>query len=331
MGLNIGGLCISRNLAENESALAEILEAQLDFSSYITMEEVMDDWPNEDFVDVYFCDSGTVIFCDIDFCALPYLIQGESTFSFAHIETSMSFSIIYTENASVRREITVHEEQVLDSEGEPLDFESEVPDPSELIYRLFKEVTGVSFWDIEPDTQLKRYKFKFEPKYQEIIPENADENVSDEISQADLEDNKEPLVQESYDKMDLLRKASAEQIQRDYSREELVEYCYRLIAYCQKNKWNVFLSPNGFSGERFIVLSNLEIVRSIIKNQPDLRQTFHTAMNLADFNWICSHWSTVIDDKTRQDTMLKTMLIKTPYYEVPKSDIPKGGKWWKFW
>jgi hypothetical protein len=86
----------------------------------------MDDWPNEDYVDVYFFKTCTVILFNIDLFALSFLIQGESTFSFAFLETSRSFSNIYTKNASVQRVISLHDDRDMNSEGEPLDFESEI-------------------------------------------------------------------------------------------------------------------------------------------------------------------------------------------------------------
>lgn len=324
MGLNIGGICISRNLVKHEAALGKILEAQLEFACNINMEEVTSDWPNEQFIDVYFSEKGTIIFCDLDFCTLPYLIDGESALSFVHVETSMSFSINYSENAVLLRALTEHEESILESVGEKLPIEQEEKDTSEFIFKLFEQVAGVSFWDIEPDAQLKRYKFKIEPQYQELVQKEA-AVVETEITPESIE------VEENYDKMQLSRTATQEQLTRDYSEDELIDFWYRLVAHCQRNLWNVFLSPKGFSGERGTVLSNLELARSVIQDRPEIRQKLNAAMNLDEFNWICRHWSSAIDDQTRNNTMRKTMLIKTPYYVVPQSAIPGGRKWWKFW
>ena len=198
MGLNIGGICISRNLAEHEAALGKILEAQLEFACNINMEEVTSDWPNEQFIDVYFSESGTIIFCDVDFCTLPYLIDGESALSFVHVETSMSFSVNYSENAVLRRGIIAHEDSIIESIGEMLPLEREEKDTSELIFKLFEQVAGVSFWEIEPDAQVKRFKFKFEPQYKELVQEE-EEIVENTHQQEENERLNETVIEQASD------------------------------------------------------------------------------------------------------------------------------------
>lgn len=326
MGLNFGGLCINRNLQGKEDKIEGILGVLLEPSATFSLEEAMDDWPNETFIDVYFSDSGTYVLCDIDFCVVPYLIEGAACFSFVHIETSMSFSINYAENGLLLREITEHEGEIMEQSGEPLLEESENADTSELVFALFEKIMGNSFWNVPPEAVVHRFKVSSKIEYAELESEVGIEEKQEEIEVAQTT-YEEPVL----DKMSVTDIVSAGLFRNEYNPEEQIEFFLRAIAYCQEHKMNAFLAPRSFKNKDAIVMLNLSNIRNVVVNSRSLVGALVQIIHFEDIKWLASYTDSAIEAHKRKETYRKTMLIKTPYYKVPESDIPPAPRWWKFW
>jgi hypothetical protein len=116
-----------------------------------------------------------------------------------------------------------------------------------------------------------------------------------------------------------------------YSPEEQLEFFYRAIAYCQEHKMNAFLAPISFKNTEALVMLNLSNIRDVLSNTPALHKTLEHAIAIEDLKWLARYSDSAIEEKTRKETFRKTMMIKTPYYNVPESDIPPAPRWWKFW
>jgi hypothetical protein len=324
MGLNLGGLCINRNLKGREDRIEEILGTLLEPNGTFSLEDAMSDWPNETFVDVYYSEQGTYILCDIDFCVMPYFIEGAACLSFVHIETSMSFSLNYTENSTLIREITEHEGEIMDQSGGLLPEEDENKDTSELIFALFEKVMGTGFWNVPPEAVVHRFKVSSKIEYSELESE-----IEPEVKQVQAEQmsHEEPV----FDKMSVTSIVAGGLFRTEYNPEEQIEFFLRAIAYCQERKMNAFLAPISFKNTDAIVMLNLSNIRDVVVNSPHLVGVLVQVIQLEDLKWLARYTDSVIEEKTRKETFRKTMLIKTPYYQVPLEDIPPTSRWWKFW
>ena len=324
MGLNLGGLCINRNLAVKEDRIEEILGTLLEPMGTFSLEDAMSDWPNETFVDVYYSEHGTYVLCDIDFCIIPYYIEGAACLSFVHVETSMSFSLNYTDNAQLLREITEHEGEIMDQSGDELPEEDENKDTGALIFALFEKVMGTSFWNVPPDAILHRFKVSSKIEYSEL---ESEPELEEKQEEAALPTHEEPV----FDKMAVTTIVSAGLFRTEYSPEEQIEFFLRAIAYCQEHKMNAFLAPISFKNTDAVVMLNLSNIRNVLINTPHLVGALVSIIHIEDLKWLASFTDSAIEEKTRKDTFRKTMLIKTPYYQVPRENIPAAPRWWKFW
>lgn len=326
MGLNIGGLCINRKLLGKEDRIEELLAALLEPYGTLSLEDAMNDWPNESYVDVFYSDNGTYLLCDIDFCVTPYLIEGAACLSFVHVETSMSFSLNYTENALLLREITEHDGEIMDNSGEVLLEEDPCNDTGELIFVLFEKVMGISFWNVPPEAVVHRFKVSSKIDYVELESEVGIEEKQEEIEVAQTT-YEEPVL----DKMSVTDIVSAGLFRNEYNPEEQIEFFLRAIAYCQEHKMNAFLAPRSFKSKDAIVMLNLSNIRDVVVNSRSLVGALVKIIHFDDIKWLASYTDSAIEDHKRKETYRKTMLIKTPYYKVPESDIPPAPRWWKFW
>lgn len=245
----------------------------------------------------------------------------------------MSFTLNYSKNAKDIRELTEHNGDIMDNYGEPLEDEKDITDASSLIFKLFEKIVGEDFWSIQPEAEVQRYTILSHVDYSEIKTEqhfeqnNEDQTIDQRAEQQILE----AQIETEIDKMDVTAVVSAGLFQKNYADEEKIEFFFRCVAYCQKRKINAFLLPITFQNTDCIVMLNLTNVRDLILNYPEICKEIGNRMNFEDFQWLARFSDGALDNNKRNETLRKLMLIKTPYYKVPQSDIPSAHKWWKFW
>ena len=174
MGFNLSGLAINKNYESDFDALQKQLGWHLEKQSDINFETASSNWTEDGICDVYFTESGTLIFMSMDMCAESWVLKNENTFTFALSETSMAFSLNYCENGALERSIMEVEGDRMQDEGQKLMVEDRSEDTSEIIWNQIEEVIGKRFWDIRPDEKAIRYVFgkakTEEPIAQEPIP-----------------------------------------------------------------------------------------------------------------------------------------------------------------
>ncbi len=162
MGFNIAGLVIDKNYQNDLEGLSTILGQQLLFSEKVDFEQASENWKEDTYCDIYFHEEATLIFLSMEECANEVLVPNQVAFNFVLSEMSMVFSVHYTNNEQLVRALVVLEDETRPIDlGEKFAFELEETDPSELIYHLFEQTLGKSFWSIEPDEEnVYRYHLK---------------------------------------------------------------------------------------------------------------------------------------------------------------------------
>lgn len=168
MGLNIAGVVIDKNYQNNLSELENIIGEKLFFEKEITFEEASENWKEDSYCDIYFTSQGTFALMSFEKAGFDFYGENRKVFSFVLSEMTMYFSVNYSENGDLLRNILAKEDEFLENEGEPFDFEKEEEtddedfnpyDKSELIYHLIEKTLGESFWDIDLGAKCYRYRF----------------------------------------------------------------------------------------------------------------------------------------------------------------------------
>jgi hypothetical protein len=159
MGFNISGIAINKNYENDFESLQKQFGWNLIKQEEIVFEDASSNWKEEQICDVYFCETGTLIFINMEMCTESWSLTNNNTFTFALSETSMSFCVYYCENGVEKRSIMEFEGERPVDEGEKLAIEEESEDTSEIIWNQMGVVLGKPFWDIEPDEKAVRYIF----------------------------------------------------------------------------------------------------------------------------------------------------------------------------
>lgn len=160
MGFNISGLIINKNYKDNLSDLESILGQKLAFKKEVTYEEGSENWKEDKYCDIYFSEKGTLIFLSMEKGGCEYYAKDKDTFSFVLSEMTMTFSINYVQKGTLIRTIVEAEDELLENEGSPFDFEENEEDKSELIYHLFEKTLGEDFDSIDLEVPCLRYSIK---------------------------------------------------------------------------------------------------------------------------------------------------------------------------
>jgi hypothetical protein len=177
MGFNIAGLIIDKNLNDDLSSLEAILGEKLIFEKEVIFEEASENWKDDHYCDVYFSETGTLIFLAMERGGFEFYPKKQDAFSFVLSEMSMTFSINYVEKGVLIRSFIVAEDEVLQDEGELFDFETVEEDKSEVIYQLFEKTLGESFHEI--DVEAKCYRYIFKPM--NYVPDSIEKEIEDAI------------------------------------------------------------------------------------------------------------------------------------------------------
>lgn len=332
MSLNIGGVCFDKAIGKRVDVLNDIFEVHLDFVDTVSMEEAMNDWPNDDYFFVISNEKSTWVLCDFEYCTIPYLIEGVNVLSFVYLEDSQTFAVCYSESSILRNHVTEQDGQIIEQKSDSNAIDESSVSTKEKIEFLFEKMMGVKLLQLPNEFEVSRFKLSTEPVFEELTEQGTAVFTKD-LEQIEIfeKPREESFESESFDKSDITQQFSKEQLTKHFSSEERLKLLHELIALCQRNKWNIFLSPLGFKDIQFNVLRNIDGLRELILKDENKHQELKKLIDIEDFRWLASYSNAAIDDKTWKLTFWKTMSIKTPHYNVPKSDMPSEPKWWRFW
>lgn len=144
----------------------------------ISFETASSNWKDEGICDVYFCETGTLMFISMDMCAESWSLKNANTLTFALSETSMAFNLNYCENGILKRSIMEIDDRRMFDGDEKLEVEDRSEDTSEVIWNQMEVVLGKSFRSIGADETAERYLFVKETKSEDS---NAkEESVSEQ-------------------------------------------------------------------------------------------------------------------------------------------------------
>lgn len=174
MGFNISGLVINKNYKDNFEELQNNLGWTLKKEGDISFETASSNWKDEGICDVYFCETGTLMFISMDMCAESWSLKNANTLTFALSETSMAFNLNYCENGILKRSIMEIDDRRMFDGDEKLEVEDRSEDTSEVIWNQMEVVLGKSFWSIEADEPAERYLFV-------KVTESQDSNAKEEL------------------------------------------------------------------------------------------------------------------------------------------------------
>jgi len=160
MGLNISGIVIDKNYSDNLTELESIIGETLLFEKEVMFEETCESFKEDGYCDIYFSKKGTFVLLTMEKGGLDYYAKNQDVFSFVLSEMTMTFCINYVKNGNLLRTIMEAEDEILENEGTPFEFEKDEDDNSEIIYHLIEKTLGESFDEIELDAKCLRYSFK---------------------------------------------------------------------------------------------------------------------------------------------------------------------------
>lgn len=160
MGFNISGLVINKNYENNLDDLQQKLGWSLQKVEDINFETASENWKEPNICDVYFTETGTILFLGMDKCMESYPIEDVNTLSFILSEVSMSFNLNYCENGINKRSFMATEGMKVMEEGEELDAEHKNDDLSEVIWEQIGIVLGIPYMEIDLGANATRYHFQ---------------------------------------------------------------------------------------------------------------------------------------------------------------------------
>ena len=160
MVLNISGIVIDKNYSENISELESIIGEKLIFQKEVMFEDACESFKEDGYCDIYFSKKGTFVLLAMEKGCFEFCSKNQDVFSFVLSEMTMTFCINYVKNGENIRTIMEAEDEIMENEGVPFEFEKDEDDNSEIIYHLIEKILGESFYEIEIDAKCLRYTFK---------------------------------------------------------------------------------------------------------------------------------------------------------------------------
>ncbi|HEY1045765.1 MAG TPA: hypothetical protein VGF79_04955 [Bacteroidia bacterium] len=159
MGFNIAGAVFNKNFENHVEELSNILKIELEFVEIVDFESASENWKDENIFDVYFCETGTIVFGESNRFVDEIFVPDCKVLSFEMSEVTMAFWFNYTENGKLIRSFMEVEGNRLTDEGEPLPSE-DPEDGSESIWNQIGVVLGKSFHEIDLEEKAHRYIVK---------------------------------------------------------------------------------------------------------------------------------------------------------------------------
>ncbi|MFN8320437.1 MAG: hypothetical protein U0V54_13545 [Saprospiraceae bacterium] len=185
MGMNISGIAINKNYENDFENLAKSLRWKLKKQAEIDFGTAVSNWKEKGICDVYFSETGTVLFVNMEMCAEGWGLENDNALTFILSETSMAFNLHYCENGIHKRILIDVEGKRVFSRGDPMSVEANSGDMANIILNQLEVVIGKSFWDIEHTEKAYRYIFvdDSDDVEEDIV---TDEPHSDKIMENDI-------------------------------------------------------------------------------------------------------------------------------------------------
>lgn len=281
MGFNISGIVIDKNYEEDFISLQKELGWILEKQSDINFQTASSNWKDEGICDVYFSETGTLLFLSMDMCAQCWPVKSNKTFTFALSETSMAFNIGYCEYGVEKRSFMVVNGEKLIDTGSKLEVEQKSEDPSEIIWNQLEVMLGKSFWGINESEKATRYVF-----------------VKD----------KKPIDLTSK-KVDLEKPISQEDFKNNFSDALLLQTFDQIVEFAQKNQINLFLYPWAHKNNSRQFMNLFSIIKEIM-TRPKLANEIAKRMPLQRFAMICRFDPEKVDPKINADMIAEMNKIK---------------------
>jgi hypothetical protein len=159
MGFNFTGLAISKISKNDISEISTILNRKLTFTQEIPFQEAMSCRQNNGDIDVYFGETGVLLFASEPFSLgnLRKLSTNRMVTKFVSSETAMYFEVDAALNGERFRDFMALNNEVMDDEGHKFENEKETDDGLYIVMNAISHTLGESFWGIEPDAKTFRY------------------------------------------------------------------------------------------------------------------------------------------------------------------------------
>jgi hypothetical protein len=163
MGFRFVGIATSDKFSKDniDEFSIRFFTKKLSFVGEVILEESMQVTTSDDFIDILFLDTGTLIFGSSIGATAKLNVKGNSfrnkAADFAVDETSMNFIVNYYEN--LEQKINLFEFDGRRHEQKSEDFNIEYSDGFDLTTTLIQTVTGKGFNELQPDLKLYRYTF----------------------------------------------------------------------------------------------------------------------------------------------------------------------------
>jgi len=157
MGYNIAGIAINKNFNKDPQKLIKDLELPLVYEGEVDF-ETGTSYKEEGYFDIFFSEKGTIIYSygPIEFDAK--FSKGCSMLNFAIGETSMVFHFELFRNGERVRVKSVHEDKVLEDNGDKLEVEEGENELMEIILKQKGQLFGQHFNEMA--LELKGHRFK---------------------------------------------------------------------------------------------------------------------------------------------------------------------------
>lgn len=311
MSLHISALAINENFQNELEKLSDILGFELVLEEEIDFETASQSYLEEELIDVYFGELGTMVFCNEDLSVSEsYKHPDLQILTFAHSETSMISYLNYTENTKSIRTILEFEGERSIDEGNSLPIEEEEEmDTAELIWAQFEEVFGESFWDIDPNAIVHRFQ---------LIRKS--ENTKTRTSEQ---------PKKEFDKFDFSALLSHEKLKTDYSQEELLELFNRMILFAQEQRIQIFHHPNNYDAGENILHANFYYLKQAIALHPTLETLLQERIPMNAYNAFVRMQKAQISS-TENAKMMELIQALRPISLTDKT-AHSDKSWWEFW
>lgn len=311
MSLHISALAINENFQNELEKLSDILGFELVLEEEIDFETASQSYLEEELIDVYFGELGTMVFCNEDLSVSEsYKHPDLQILTFAHSETSMISYLNYTENTKSIRTILEFEGERSIDEGNSLPIEEEEEmDTAELIWAQFEEVFGESFWDIDPNAIVHRFQ---------LIRKS--ENTKTRTSEQ---------PKKEFDKFDFSALLSHEKLKTDYSQEELLELFNRMILFAQEQRIQIFHHPNNYDAGENILHANFYYLKQAIALHPTLETLLQERIPMNAYNAFVRMQKAQISS-TENAKMMELIQALRPISLTDKT-AHTDKSWWEFW
>ena len=162
MGFNVQGIAISKkfNTAQNLADIIGLGSIQKVSDKYF--EEATSSMIEDSDIFITEVKNGTIVTLgsgfDVQEIPLNIASNDGKAIWFMVGETSMAFAFEYLLNGEGVRTVLNAEGENMMEEGEPLEIETTETDMTEIIFGLIGDVTGDSFYSVEPDQKSEHYR-----------------------------------------------------------------------------------------------------------------------------------------------------------------------------